>query len=202
MESKLLSWATQHCNPDQDDGVAPKELTKFDPELVEMILGRDHAVVMRELTGRVGHARTTPQDEKEALLELLEIIEDLDCAKNMHKMNLWPSIFEAYHSGENKALALSAISVAAQNNPQVQSDLMGLDVFEKILFDGLRSEEEGVALKAVSATSAMIRNERFIYDSFVGRNGRMLMEETMTRHPATSDRIQHLLSYTDDLFNE
>jgi hypothetical protein len=207
MESRLLDWATRNtASPDSgnDDGCSgakPGSIQHLDPELVEMILGRDETVVMRSLTSRIGNSRNSCEDEQVAIEQLEEIVEKIDSANNMAKMNLWPSVFEALALGDNVSSVLSLIGTAAQNDQEVQDELLRMGVLPKIIH-ALGSVEDLVARKAVYATSSMIQNNRNTFDAFRALGGIGCLQVLRERHPAISERVQFLLGVLESQYSD
>jgi hsp70-interacting protein len=202
MNSKLLDWATRNASPENNSESSESNheaIKNLDPEIIEMILGRDEAVVMKSLASRIGNSRTSSEDERIALEQLEEIVENIDSANNMAKMGLWNVVFEALALGENTPTALSVIGTSAQNNPEVQNELSRMGALHKIL-DAMNFDQDPVVMKAVFATSSMIQNNRPSFDSFCILGGIDSLLAVKDEHPCTAPRVQFLLETLGTLY--
>lgn len=186
MEYNLLDWATKNTNPEhspEDLQQVQERIRKLDPEIVEMILGKDEAVVMRSCISRLG-----TETELEALEQLEMICESIDSAQNMGKMNLWPAVLERLE-GDNGLAVMSLMGVAAQNNPPVQTDLFQLNVLP-MMIEAL--DNSARAHKALHVISSMIQNNQTVFTAFLESEGFGAIRKAYECNERCKPRIEHL----------
>lgn len=105
------------------------------------------------------------------------IVEGIDNASNMDKMNLWPEIFSciaAEESVEVVKFALWIIGTCAQNNPETQAALLNKhDIFSRLLAlwkDETRDSSQ-IQPKIMYCLSALLSNHPAGLEDFVTRDG-------------------------------
>lgn len=113
----------------------------------------------------------------EAFDELEMIVEGVDNASNMEKMNLWPDIFDCISPSESVEVirfALWIIGTCAQNNPETQKALLEKhSIFERLLT--LWSNTQ-IRPKIVYALTALLSNHPMGLEDFVTRDGFKVLE--------------------------
>lgn len=117
--------------------------SQVDPKWVDIILGKQNAVRIKELAeiisnrgGNTGDAMdeegkpSSTEERLNALDELEEMVESIDNAGDLRELGLWPLIISCFaHADENsevRAAALSVVGTAIQNNPAVQTHYMDM----------------------------------------------------------------------------
>ncbi|TFK71213.1 nucleotide exchange factors-like protein [Pluteus cervinus] len=118
----LLRWGIE--NSDTSNPNAPPVRKDLNPEIIDMILGKPDAVLMKEdMEVAVNPQRS--EDERISALDHLEMLtEQIDNANNLEKLNLWRPLNALLTSEEAtpeiKVQALWVIGTALQNNPSAQ----------------------------------------------------------------------------------
>ena len=208
MESRLLDWATKNTDPDAvPDLQVTERMRKLDPELVEMILGRDEVVVMRELVGKLDDNLDT---SREALEHLEEILEKIDSAVTFGRAGMWDGIFKVLKKQDlNLDAALSLLGTASQNNPPVQTQLVDeydvlqvfVDLFARLEASGLPRSAGKIKSKLVYAVSAVVKNQQDIFQKFINMGG-MACVMSLREDPDVCNRVEHLLSFLQSEYPE
>lgn len=128
----------------------------------------DCIAVIRDKSGR--HSE---EERLNAFDELEMIVEGIDNASNMEKMNLWPEIFACMDSQESLEVvkfALWIIGTCAQNNPETQAALLTKhDIFSRLL--ALWKDDSKIQPKLMYCLSALLSNNPAGLEDFVTRNG-------------------------------
>jgi hsp70-interacting protein len=105
--------------------------------------------------------------------ELEMLVEGIDNASNMDKMNLWPVIFECLETGETLDVvrfALWIIGTCAQNNPETQSCMQEKhEIFARLLT--LWQREPAVQGKIMYCFSCLLSNNPAGLEIFVASGG-------------------------------
>ena len=132
----------------------------------------DCIAIIRDKTGQ--HSE---QERLNAFDELEMIVEGIDNASNMERMNLWPEIFACIspeESFEVVKFALWIIGTCAQNNPETQSALLKKHhIFSKLLALWKESSRESSQIqpKIMYCLSSMLSNCPEGLEDFVTRDG-------------------------------
>ncbi|KAI9345065.1 armadillo-type protein [Pilaira anomala] len=177
---KLLQWAVN--NTDQDAlskqaeairrGEAKPDPSKYDPKVLEAILGKDDATRMKDAVACISDPEDTVQNKEIALDNLELLIEGIDNACNIENMKLWPAIIEqleSEHAPVRKGTAW-VCGTAVQNNPKAQKAFLehgGL----KPLLSLLKDEDKMVRNKAQYAISGFLKHHQAGVDAFKALNG-------------------------------
>lgn len=135
MES-LLKWSIENTPEDAERTVPSAERIKaLDPEIIDMILGKSDAVVMKEkLAFAVDESRE--EDERvEALDDFEMLVEQIDNANNLENMKMWEPLIELMHSSETgvQRHAIWILGTAVQNNSKAQADFLRRDPIPYLL---------------------------------------------------------------------
>ncbi|KAF8596944.1 Fes1-domain-containing protein [Ceratobasidium sp. AG-I] len=135
MES-LLKWGIENT-PEGAERVVPsaERIKQLDPEIIDMILGKSDAVVMKEkLAFAVDDSRE--EDERvEALDDFEMLVEQIDNANNLENMKMWEPLIELTHSPETgvQRHAIWILGTAVQNNSKAQADFLRRDPIPYLL---------------------------------------------------------------------
>ena len=110
--------------------------------------------------------------------ELEMIVEGIDNASNMDKMNLWPEIFSCISSNESIEVvkfALWIIGTCAQNNPETQVALLQKhDIFSRLL--AVWNTFPEARAKVMYCLSALLSNNPNGLEDFAARSGFAVIE--------------------------
>ncbi|ORZ02195.1 armadillo-type protein [Syncephalastrum racemosum] len=160
---KLLQWAVN--NSDQEElkknaeairkGEVPVDRSKFDPKIIESILGKDDATRMQEALKCITDPEDTIENKEIALDNFELLIEHIDNAKNIENMKMWPTIISLYNAPEPEIRkgALWISGTAVQNNPAAQKAYLangGLEPLVNLLKNDQNTEVKAKALYAIS----------------------------------------------------
>ena len=105
------------------------------------------------------------------------IVEGIDNASNMQRMNLWPEIFACISPSESVQVvrfALWIIGTCAQNNPETQKDLLEKhNIFSRLLelWQDSKYESSLIQSKIMYCLSALLSNNSTGLEDFVSRDG-------------------------------
>ncbi|KAG6864855.1 hypothetical protein C0991_006756 [Blastosporella zonata] len=129
----LLRWSIENSTPLDGDPNAPPPTPRkdLDPAIIDMILGRPDAELMKEDMG-VATDPSKPEEERVAALDHLEmLIEHIDNANDIAKLKLWEPLHALLtaptSTHEIKMQALWVIGTAVQNNPSAQDTYLALN---------------------------------------------------------------------------
>lgn len=132
----------------------------------------DCIAVIRDKTGK--HS----EEERLAAFDELEmIVEGIDNASNMDKMNLWPEIFACISPDESVEVvkfALWIIGTCAQNNPEAQAALLNKhDIFSRLLalWKVESRNPSQIQPKIMYCLSSLLSNHPAGLEDFVTRDG-------------------------------
>ncbi|KAG9082343.1 hsp70 nucleotide exchange factor fes1 [Ceratobasidium sp. UAMH 11750] len=123
MES-ILKWSIENTPEDAPRTVPSAERMKeLDPAIIDMILGKSDAVVMKEkLAFAVDEARE--EDERvEALDDFEMLVEQIDNANNLENLQMWEPLLELMRSPVTgvQRHAIWIVGTAVQNNSTAQA---------------------------------------------------------------------------------
>jgi hypothetical protein len=105
------------------------------------------------------------------------IVEGIDNASNMERMNLWAEIFACISPSESVEVvrfALWIIGTCAQNNPETQKDLLVKhNIFSRLLelWQDSTHEPSQIQPKVMYCLSALLSNNSAGLEDFITRNG-------------------------------
>ncbi|KAG6890165.1 hypothetical protein C0995_010869 [Termitomyces sp. Mi166 len=127
----LLRWSIENSTNPDPNAPPPEPRKDIDPGIIDMILGRPDAELMKEDMG-VATDPSKTEDERVAALDHLEmLIEQIDNANDLAKLKLWEPLHALLTAStstlEIKMQALWVIGTAVQNNPSAQDAYLALD---------------------------------------------------------------------------
>ncbi|KLO18653.1 nucleotide exchange factors-like protein [Schizopora paradoxa] len=165
----LLRWGIENSQNgaavpvEQASGGGPAQ--PLDPKVIDMILGRPDAELMKEALNLALDETKDEESRLTALDDFEMLIENIDNANDMEKLDMWKSIQHLLQSPSSsndiKANVLWIIGTAVQNNPSAQNAYLSLpdSPFADIL--SVLSPSEGssaVRSKAVYALSGILKH--------------------------------------------
>ncbi|CAE6489117.1 unnamed protein product [Rhizoctonia solani] len=110
-------------------------MKELDPEIIDMILGKSDAVVMKEKLA-VAQDESREEDERvEALDDFEMLVEQIDNANNLENMKMWEPLMELIRSpvpGVQRH-AIWIAGTAVQNNSAAQSNFLKRDPLPYLL---------------------------------------------------------------------
>ncbi|KAG0743911.1 hypothetical protein G6F57_007144 [Rhizopus arrhizus] len=165
---KLLQWAVDNSNTnslsEQADairrGEAKPDPSKYDPKILEAILGKDDATRMKEAVECISNPEDTVENKEIALDNLELLIEGIDNACNIENMKLWPAIIKQLDAKEpevRKGVAW-VCGTAVQNNPKAQTAFMTHGGLQPLLNLLAHDADKGVRNKALYAISGFLKH--------------------------------------------
>ncbi|KAG9125930.1 hsp70 nucleotide exchange factor fes1 [Ceratobasidium sp. 392] len=135
MES-ILKWSIENT-PEDAPRTAPsaERMKELDPEIIDMILGKSDAVVMKEkLAFALDEARE--EDERvEALDDVEMLVEQIDNANNLENLKMWEPLLGLMRSpviGVQRH-AIWIVGTAVQNNATAQEAFLKRDPIPHLL---------------------------------------------------------------------
>jgi len=124
MES-LLRWSIENSTP-QDNAPTdhPIERKDLDPAIIDMILGKPDAELMKEDMAIATDVKRSEEERIDALDHLEMLIEQIDNANNLEKLKMWDPLQNLLTSDNVttpiKVQTLWVVGTAVQNNPAAQ----------------------------------------------------------------------------------
>lgn len=184
----LLQWALNNSDPERlkeymaDMKEGNSSIADLYGQDVLDALFFDESSVLQQLVGAIRgfhNVSVTDEDVIEHLEVLRDLVEQIDNAANLHRMGGLVPLFEMSTSTDRgnavRTEAIWSLGVAVSNNPEVQSDLIGLGALEtwaKRLStrapEGCAEEPDGTVghfdfcNKLLFALSALVRNNETI----------------------------------------
>nr|GLL49403.1 nucleotide exchange factor SIL1 isoform X1 [Ipomoea trifida] len=186
----MLQWAIGHSDPAKLKETA-KEVRKLSPEelkgrqielqeFMEKHKLPSDAKLMQIAIDDLKNSSMSLEDRFRALYELLELVEPIDNANDLHKLGgLTVVIGELYHSAtEVRALAAEVLGKASQNNPRVQKQVLELGAMA-ILVKMAKSCSVEEVTKALYAISALVRNNLDGQELFYQEAGYSMLQDIL-----------------------
>ncbi|EIW76574.1 Fes1-domain-containing protein [Coniophora puteana RWD-64-598 SS2] len=173
----LLRWGIQNSTQQpESEGAAPVQRRDLDPAIIDHILGKPDAQLMREA---LACAVDTSRDEDARLTALEDfqmLVENIDNANDLKKMNMWQPIQDLLLSPESsddiKTNTLWIIGIAIQNNPSAQSAYLALDPIPQLLpFLSPSTNSRQARSKAVFTLSSLLKHSAAAIQQFDAHNG-------------------------------
>lgn len=135
MES-ILKWAIENTPEDASrTAPSPQRIKELDPEIIDMILGKSDAVVMKEkLAVAMDEARE--EDERtEALDDFEMLVEQIDNANNLESLKMWEPLLQLMRSSvaSVRRHAIWIAGTAVQNNTTAQMEFLKRDPIPYLL---------------------------------------------------------------------
>lgn len=173
---------------------------------MEMILGKDDAVRMREAASIIGDASREMGKRREAFELLHDLVENIDNANNVAKMGLWPAMLSFLTddgNGEEGALrmdALRLVALAAKNNEEAQAHLVSSGVLDKLvsMVETSCGDDDEMDLSlvrrlvmALSALAPARGSPR--WDAFMEQQSAVCLGGLLDRQPSLQDGLVFLV---------
>lgn len=183
MES-LLRWSVANTDPN----AAPpstERLKALDPGIIDQILGKPDAVLMRE-AAEMALDETKSEDERAQALENFEmLVENIDNANNMAPLKLWEPLIKLLNTTPSPALRTATLWIfgtAVQNNPKAQSDFLRDSPIPLVLscLDPATSLDPGIRSKAVYVLAGTLKHSRAALQTFTEERGWDVFQKALT----------------------
>ncbi|KZT21283.1 Fes1-domain-containing protein [Neolentinus lepideus HHB14362 ss-1] len=159
----LLRWSIEHGggSQNQQDGERP-DPKKLDPEIIDMILGKPDSVQMKEKLAIAIDESKSEDERVEALDDFEMLIESIDNANDLEKLNMWQPLHELLtapgSTDEIKRQVLWIIGTAVQNNPAAQNVFLSMSPIQTILSFFAPTVPAQTRSKAVYALSGALKH--------------------------------------------
>ncbi|KAH9920818.1 nucleotide exchange factor Fes1-domain-containing protein, partial [Epithele typhae] len=123
MES-LLRWGITNSTPADANRPPPQPRTDLDPGIIDAILGKSDAVLMKEALGKAVDEKLDEDERVQALDDFEMLVEQIDNANNLEKLKMWEPLHALLtnptSSEEIQRHVLWVLGTAVQNNPSAQ----------------------------------------------------------------------------------
>ncbi|KAG2344610.1 Fes1-domain-containing protein [Suillus weaverae] len=131
----LLRWSVENSTP--STGSQPTTTNKLDPGIIDHILGKPDAQLMKEALTK-GLDETQAEDDRlQALDDLEMLVQNIDNANDLKKLGIWQPLHNLLQSSNTsdplKMQTLWIIGTALQNNPAAQLAYLDLDPLPALL---------------------------------------------------------------------
>ncbi|KAG2117160.1 armadillo-type protein [Suillus discolor] len=129
----LLRWGVENSSPNE----APQPTNKLDPGIIDHILGKPDAQLMKEALTVGLDERQAEDDRLQALDDLEMLVQNIDNANDLAKLGIWQPLHNLLlASTTSDALRMQTlwiIGTALQNNPAAQLAYFDLDPLPALL---------------------------------------------------------------------
>ncbi|KAN0080125.1 Armadillo-type fold [Tylopilus felleus] len=171
MES-LLRWSIEHSSP----GEAATEKRNIDPAIIDYILGKPDAQLMKEALN-VALDVSKDEDQRIAAMDNLEmLVENIDNANDLRKLQMWEPLHGLLSLPTTtdglRLQTLWVLGTALQNNPAAQLSYLSLDPIPAILAClSPSSNSAGTRSKAMYALSGLLKHNAAAVENFTVAQG-------------------------------
>ncbi|PIL25864.1 hypothetical protein GSI_11617 [Ganoderma sinense ZZ0214-1] len=162
MES-LLRWGIANAAPQDGTQPSPQPRTDLDPGIIDAILGKSDAELMKEALTVAVDERRDEDDRVQALDDFEMLVEQIDNANNLEKLKMWEPLqallVNPNSSEEIQRQTLWVLGTAVQNNPAAQNSYLALSPLPSLLSFLSPTVRSGkTRSKAVYALSSLLRH--------------------------------------------
>jgi len=180
----ILRWSLANTDPDapQPSG---ERLKALDPAIIDHILGKSDAVLMKEFAAKAADDKNSEDDRVEALGEFEMLVESIDNANNMTALKLWKpliGLFNSTDSAEIRTQLLWIFGTAVQNNPKAQSDFLSHSPLLLIItcLNPSDCPDAETRSKAVYTLSGTLKHNRSAVEQFSEDRGWEVLRAALT----------------------
>jgi hypothetical protein len=161
--NQLLKWSVQNSDParqEQASTVPPAGPAPNAEALNALFGGPSDAELMKEAIAVVTSPTAELADKLIAFDNFEQLVESMDNANNMAKLDLWaPLVSQLQHEeAELRKMAAWCVGTAVQNNIMAQEHALSQRVVPMLVALLQDDRDLGVRRKAVYALSSMVRN--------------------------------------------
>ncbi|TPX51043.1 hypothetical protein SeMB42_g01424 [Synchytrium endobioticum] len=209
-QSDLLQWsilnqATKNEDAKDTPGAA-RTLEPIDKKWIEIILGKDDSVRMRECVETFTNPHNPLETRILSLDELELLIESIDNANNLRPLNLWKPIIAALDDPDPRVRQYVAwvLGTAIQNNPTSQKDFLESGGLDPIMDRLVKDPDADARAKAAYCISGLLKHNTEALSLYKAKEGFRLFNVALKQpqNAATQKRIvfclKNLLDMTDD----
>ncbi|KAI0263178.1 armadillo-type protein [Gloeopeniophorella convolvens] len=157
----LLRWGIENSGKGDETAAPVAPRTDLDPEIIDLILGKPDAELMKESLARAQDESVDEDARLTALDDLEMLVENIDNANDLEKLKMWEPLQKLLTSPSNdiKVQALWVIGTALQNNPAAQKAYLSLSPFSTVLsFLSPSVRSSALRSKAVYAISGLLKH--------------------------------------------
>ncbi|KAF2688504.1 Hsp70 nucleotide exchange factor FES1 [Lentithecium fluviatile CBS 122367] len=160
----LLKWSIENSEASRKDPNAPKPKTKFNPSILEQMLGGaappSDAETMKNRMAMVTSADTTIEQKRRALEDFETLVQGIDNANNIEALRLWTPLVEQLEHKDAGVRMWAAWSVgtAVENNVKAQKRLLVVGGIPTLVKLATEDPDMTVRKKAIRALSGVSRN--------------------------------------------
>ncbi|KAJ1565608.1 hsp70 nucleotide exchange factor fes1 [Nowakowskiella sp. JEL0078] len=235
-QADLFRWSVINNATESEDTTSKAESLvaeeKIDPKWLDVILGKDSSIQMREYMDTITNENSTDEDKYiafEGLQEVISFVKDLvEIADNangvydfilifnlvnefstedLKPLKMWAKLIKIFRSSPNPKLRFCAawvIGSAVYNNPKSQLDYLSFDGL-KISFLQLIEEKDNVEIQAkvLFAISGIIRHNVEAFKKFIEFGGFTLLTKLIFKQSQSYvDSISSMPSLDFDTRNQ
>jgi len=170
----LLRWGIENSSP--GDRAAVSERRDLDPAIIDHILGKPDAQLMKEALD-VALDGSRDEDQRIAAMDDLEmLVENIDNANNLQKLKMWEPLHGLVGLPSTtdglRLQTLWVLGTALQNNPAAQFSYLSLDPIPTILAClSPSSNSAGTRAKAMYALSGLLKHNAVAVKQFTELQG-------------------------------
>ncbi|KAI0369329.1 Fes1-domain-containing protein [Pilatotrama ljubarskyi] len=159
----LLRWSIANSGPRDPNQPPPQPRSDLDPAIIDMILGKPDSELMKEALAIAVDESKDEDDRLQALDNFEMLIEQIDNANNMEKLNMWEPLHSLLinpsSSEEIQKQVLWILGTAVQNNPAAQHSYLALSPLRTLLSFLSPTVRSGkTRAKAVYALSGLLKH--------------------------------------------
>jgi len=158
----LLRWGIENSSPPVAGAPPPVRRTDLDPAIIDHILGKPDALLMKEALA-IAVDDTQSEDDRVRALDNLEMfVESIDNANDLAKLQMWRPLHDLLSSPSSSPAIVTqtlwVIGTALQNNPSAQISYLSLEPIP-ILLSFIKPETASASTrsKAVYALSGLLK---------------------------------------------
>ncbi|KAJ3871471.1 Le.MFB2 [Lentinula edodes] len=120
---------TPNTTNNNNNNAPPTRRPDLQPEIIDLLLGKSDAVLMKEAMAIAVDEGNTEEDRVSALDNLEMLIEQIDNANNLSNLKMWDPLHALLTSSPDSVAtqALWVIGTALQNNPSAQDAYLKLN---------------------------------------------------------------------------
>ncbi|BFZ57149.1 hsp70 nucleotide exchange factor fes1 [Savitreella phatthalungensis] len=158
---QLLQFSTSlHSNNNDLTAAQARTGSRLDPSVIDSIMGPSDAQLMLDSMKAIASAPSSDDEVIETAFENLEaLVEQIDNAKNLKNMGLWPPLIaQLDRSPVHRRGACAVIAAALQNNPEAQDAFLALEGALQRVRGLVLDSDPAVRRKALFAMTSAVRN--------------------------------------------
>jgi len=158
----LLRWGIENSSPPVEGAPPPVRRTDLDSGIIDHILGKPDAVLMKEALA-IAVDDTQSEDDRVRALDNLEMfVESIDNANDLAKLQMWRTLHDLLSSPSSSPAIVShtlwVIGTALQNNPSSQISYLSLEPIPTLVsFIKPETASASTRSKAVYALSGLLK---------------------------------------------